>query len=374
MTELGEGDIRPQTYDLEGVEVLSEVVSVDGLEDGARVFRVRSSCKSPRWGTRKQVNSLTSYCRPHQRTEELSLLEQFRQKMARDRVSAEHGQASPPLRFLGVRVGRPDGGKQIQCIASVDLRTGPTRMMREMVVGLDLPLAGRQIVLATKEEEFVRIPLYRATIRYGTKEVISDVLPTEMNLPCVLGGEFIQDMVRERIELVYELLDSEHWRALRNVARSKKTTVLLIGKYGDNTDRLKSLQAEITKCGYDGVLLQDFPDIEEQTLPEKMVLLASIARFVVCDDSAPSGHIEELRICADLAFTTAILRPAGKPSTAMQSDIDSTRNHMKVFAYEGSSFADALRAATEWGEAKVQERSAKLDQLYRWRTPESLLP
>jgi hypothetical protein len=317
---------------------------------------------------------MTSYSEPHYSPEEITSLEKFRQQMAEGLARLELALAPPPPKFLGVKVSRPgDDEKGIRCIASVDLSIGPTRVQKEMVEALKLQPANRKFSEVLPTGEPLLIPLYQAKITYGAREFIVDVLPTEMGLPCVVGGEFIQNAVGNRVELVYELLDREHWRALRNAARCKKKIVLILGKYGENVGRLRKVQVELAKAGYEGVILQDFPDIEEQSLPEKMILFASIARFVLCDDTFPSGHVIELKICADIRFTTAILRPQGQAATAMQADIAENCDYMRAFPYTEATFVDSIRTSIEWAEEKVQERSATFDQTYSWRTPETLL-
>ena len=55
--------------------------------------------------------------------------------------------------------------------------------------------------------------------------------------------------------------------------------------------------------------MRDFPNIPEQTIEEKAQLLASLSRFVICDDATPSGHILELRLLSELRVAIAILSP-----------------------------------------------------------------
>jgi len=130
-----------------------------------------------------------------------------------------------------------------------------------------------------------------------------------------------------------------------DVSRIKKNTVLIIGKCGDNTTKLREIQDVLQKGGYEAVLLQDFPDIEEQSFSGKMVLFACIARYVLCDDANPSGHILELKICWDLRFTAAVLRPLGIASTAMQADIDQSCDFMKVVGYDPDNRPSVLAVA-----------------------------
>jgi hypothetical protein len=293
--------------------------------------------------------------------------------MAEGLAKIERGLAPPPHKYLGMTISNLDGTKKTTCLATVDITIGPTRIQVDLVKPLQLWPSGRLYLESSSEGKLLRLPLYLAKVTHGSLSFEIDVLPTKMNLPCVVGGEFIQRAIGPNYDWLYDLLSPPHWRALQDVSRTKKNTVLIIGKYGDNTIRLREIQDVLRKRSCEGILLEDFPDIEEQSLPEKMVLFACIARYVLCDDSFPSGHIEELKICSDLRFTTAILRPKGMASTAMQADLDQCCDFMKAFGYDSGNRLSVLADALSWADEKVRERSAKFNQTYGWRSPEKIL-
>jgi len=366
-------DFPTKTYNFLDLEVVSEVVSITHLtQENAICVRVKSSCKSTSWGTRSQVNSLTHYL-PNPDTDISASIESFRCTMAEGLAKIERGLAPPPHKYLGMTISNLDGTKKTTCLATVDITIGPTRIQVDLVKPLQLWPSGRLYLESSSEGKLLRLPLYLAKVTHGSLSFEIDVLPTKMNLPCVVGGEFIQRAIGPNYDWLYDLLSPPHWRALQDVSRTKKNTVLIIGKYGDNTIRLREIQDVLRKRSCEGILLEDFPDIEEQSLPEKMVLFACIARYVLCDDSFPSGHIEELKICSDLRFTTAILRPKGMASTAMQADLDQCCDFMKAFGYDSGNRLSVLADALSWADEKVRERSAKFNQTYGWRSPEKIL-
>jgi len=317
------------------------------------------------------VNSLTLYL-VNPEIDIVGSIEQFRCDMAEELAKVERG-LTRPQKYLLLTISNPSGTKSTRCPATVDLTIGPTRIQAYLVSTLELLPSGRLYLESSPGGKQLRLQLYSAKVAYGDLSFEIDVLPTRMNLMCVIGGEFIQRAIGPNYDWPYDLLSPPHWRALQDVSRAKKNTVLIIGKYADNTTRLREIQDVLKKEGYQGVLLQDFPDIEEQSLPEKMVLFACIARYVLCDDSLPSGHIEELKICSDLRFTTAILRPQGMASTAMQADLDQSCDFIKAFGYDPSNRLSVLANALSWADEKVRERSAKFNQTYTWRSPERIL-
>ncbi|MGH8226853.1 MAG: hypothetical protein ACREU3_02940 [Steroidobacteraceae bacterium] len=166
----------------------------------------------------------------------------------------------------------------------------------------------------------------------------------------------------------------DHVRALYNAARCKKSCVLIAGKYGGERHRLTAIKEAIAEIGFVGLILDELYDIEEQSLAEKFVAYASICRFVIMDDIAPSGHLIELQMLASSAkFVTGILREGGRSSSAMAADIASETTYMQVFHYDAAAgFVDAARSAVLWADEQVKERARRLNRLHS-RSPEKVL-
>lgn len=351
-----------------GHQVTSEITQIEDRGDGGIAFHIKSSCTSKDWGTRSQMYTMSV---PKDYQDLNTHLESTRRTAAELLVKEELGIAPPKSILLGIEIQTPDREKWLKLAATIDVSFGPSRLGRDWIELLKFKPTGSHIAEIAPDNSIQSLPLYSVTLRFGQKEFQTWAVPYDGSLPCIVGGHFIQNV--SQTEHLFELLDPEHWRALRNVARCKKKVVLIIGKYGEHRARLEQLQKLLAARGYQGLILDDFPDIQEQSLPEKMVLFASIARFVLCDDIAPSGHIEELRICSEMKFTTAILRGGGRASTAMQACISLNVDYMRVFEFEMSAFEETAVTALGWAEEKVRERAAAFNRLYDWRSPEKML-
>jgi hypothetical protein len=350
-----------------GLEVTSEVVKIEDNDYGGTTFHIKSSCDSKAWGTRSQMYTMSV----PKDYENLGIQLESTRKTAAELVAKEELGAAPPKNTLLVMEVLAPDGKWLKVASTVDIGFGPSRLGQEYLDVMGFKPLGSRIAEIRSDGSIDSLPLYAIVMKFGEKSFQTLAVPHKGGLPCIVGGDFIQQA--SRTELIFELLDREHWRALRNVARCKKKVVLIIGKYGDHRARLEQIEKLLADRGYQGLLLDNFPDIEEQSLPEKMVLFASIARFVLCDDSAPSGHIDELRICSEMRFTTAILRPLGRASTAMHADLAVHVDYMCAFQFEEQTFDQALVDALRWAEEKVLERSASFNRLYGWRSPEKIL-
>ena len=164
----------------------------------------------------------------------------------------------------------------------------------------------------------------------------------------------------------------DHYRALANAARCKKNYVLIAGKYGDRRPRLDKIKQVLDSLNLVGLILDEYPDIEEQSLAEKMVTYASICRFVLVDDVEPSGHVKEMDLCQELKFVTAILRARGKASTAMHADIADEVSFIRDFSYDSDAeFEGVILEAARWADETVKKRAMTLNWRYRdWRGPD----
>jgi hypothetical protein len=221
-----------------------------------------------------------------------------------------------------------------------------------------------------------RVPLFKAKVKFGAYEAETSVAPSDHGFPaCVLGGDFFQKALRGKEELIYELIMPDHYRTLANAARCKKKYVLITGKYGEHRPRLERIKQALKSLDLVGLILDEYPDIEEQSLPEKMVTYASICRFVIVDDFVPSGHIDELGICYERKFVTAVLRFQGKASTAVQADIAAEVSFIKDFDYPSDADLEkTLVEAAKWANETVEERARRLNREYSdWRGPYKIM-
>ena len=150
---------------------------------------------------------------------------------------------------------------------------------------------------------------------------------------------------------------------------------MILGSYGDQRGRLARIKDALRKAGLVGLILDEYPDIEEQTLTEKMVTYAAFCRFVIVDDIAPSGHIKELDICHDLKFISAVLRMQGRPAPAMQADVGDEVSFIKEFSYEDDArLEQAVMDASTWADGAVMERAKSLNRKYSaWRSPTQIM-
>lgn len=360
-----------KNYEIDGLHVTSRVVS-DEIKEGpnpVRVILIETSCNSERWGIRSQKHTSTV---PVDFAVENSL-DDTRRREAEILAAIERGkrpEENPS--FIAVKL-HGTAGMSINAIASVNLATGPALMSPAFIQLLKLEDSGKRYAQWTQcgTQE---VPLYKLTIEFGAHRIDTFVAPVQATsmVTCVIGGDFFDKALADSPKLLYELISPTHVRALYNAARCKKNCVLIAGKYGEARQRLTSIKEAIAELGFVGLILDELYDIEEQSLPEKFVTYASICRFVIVDDIAPSGHLMELPICHERKFVTGLLRQEGKPSSAMAADAADETTFIREFHYDASGYVEAARRAALWADEEVNKRAKRLNRKYN-RSPEKVL-
>jgi len=367
--ENGEYEITKK-FEVSGKEILSEIVKDEETPE-YRAFHFRTSCQSLRWGTRTVVFSLTCY-NNSKAENALDTLERHRSEQAKIIVKIESGEIpeiSPSL--LGILIQGPTGRK-INTIAQPDLSLSPSLLSKQVIEFLEL----EPFQKSSFQERLISAPLFKITISFGKLNIETMVAPSEHGSPaCILGGDFFQKVLRGNQNLIQEMVMPDEWRALASAARCKKRHVLIAGQYGENRPRLERIKKSLSSLGFTGLILDEYPDIEEQSLPEKMVTYASICRFVIADDFLPSGHIEELSICSERRFVTAILRSNGRASTTMQASITDDVSFMREFSYAlDAQLETTVLEAARWAHQSVTERAIMLNHKFSsWRGPNKMM-
>lgn len=148
----------------------------------------------------------------------------------------------------------------------------------------------------------------------------------------------------------------------------KEKTVLLLGNYNcDGSTRLDSIAECLRNSGYEPIMLKDIPDHPHQNLSQKVVTFGSASRFVVIDDSCPSGHIAEFEKCKQNDWVTILLHGDGQRSTSMTAATETYSKVIREFDFDVSNPQAAVDEATHWAENVLDELKRALRGSYPWR-------
>lgn len=148
----------------------------------------------------------------------------------------------------------------------------------------------------------------------------------------------------------------------------KSKTVLVLGDYdNDGTIRLESLSKTLAALGYEPILVKDIPDHPHHDVPQKVVAIGAISRFVVVDDSSKSGHLLEVQLCKQNSWVTVLLRAGGVGGSWMTAGASHASNVILETSYDPLSPEKAVKKATAWAESKLKELERKFESTYPWR-------
>jgi hypothetical protein len=148
----------------------------------------------------------------------------------------------------------------------------------------------------------------------------------------------------------------------------KGKTVLLLGDYDDSgMARLEVIRNCLDGFGYNTLLVKELPDVLHYDIPQKVVMLAGLSRFVIVDDSSKSGHLTEIELCKLNRWVTILLRAEGQHGSWMTAGASAFSKVILEKSYSLDKPGPALAEATEWAESMLKELQTTLDNTYPWR-------
>ncbi len=136
-------------------------------------------------------------------------------------------------------------------------------------------------------------------------------------------------------------------------------SVLILGKdTGPALDRLKRIESKLQELGYYTYIIKEQPDRVGEGVVQKVMRYALSSRFVIIENSEPSGHLYEIPHVAKAAeCVTIVLQEEGKGATWMFEDAYSKHKHWRKIEYKDDSLEDAVAQAAAWAEGFVREFS-----------------
>lgn len=266
--------------------------------------------------------------------------------------------------FIIAYFSGPKGKKPIFARAIVDTGASITVIPTSFATELGLQEIGKHVIRLIDKN--IEASLYRCIITVKDVSIFANVMALDQIENPIIGMDIIKEKVIS--EVFIPQIFSESINILQNIADIKQNTVLIIGQDTTEINRLRVIKERLSYNNYVGIIVKDISDIEIQSIEEKVNMLASLCRFVICENTVASGHIDELKICANNRFVTAILQEEGRGATWMQSDYNVDYSFMKTFYYPSlKEINPVVDAAIEWAEQKIDERRLRFNDLYKWR-------
>lgn len=355
-------DHEPVQFQSEGLTIISLICETKTLEDGSTAFLIRSSYlgrHAENWHTSAAGSPISK-----------DILRNAQKHFAEQFALDLRGLAKSPA-FPLVYLSNPtDDAQQLRVIASVDLESPITLIHPDLLRVLNIQ---RPPGTETHKHPSFGVPTFQLRIKFGNKTLDQAVhaLPRmSQGFMCILGNDFRDAMRDLDWQLCQKLVEDNTTKAYRLGAQARENAVLLIGSYqGKNRELLSKIAEILFNKGYRGLILDEFPDIPDNSLEQKLLFLCAISKFVLCIDTSPAGHYVELSICARFGIITALLTNSddGKESTAMLYDLKVRNRFAEVFIFDQDDIKETIDKVLSWASGACAEKRTFYDSIYNWR-------
>ncbi len=163
--------------------------------------------------------------------------------------------------------------------------------------------------------------------------------------------------IENKIVETYSKVRNELW----------KKTVIIIGRYDIKTIKfLNSIKSELMDLGYVPLIVEKIPNTHGETPRQKVHCLLASSKFVISDDSFPSGETLELEYCKNVGTVVGIICKDGYTSSFMTIDFIIHSPDFKTFSYRNRGFKETkrlLNSVVRWAEKRINDREKHFQKI-----------
>ncbi|MGA2701913.1 MAG: hypothetical protein ABSH35_12565 [Isosphaeraceae bacterium] len=181
----------------------------------------------------------------------------------------------------------------------------------------------------------------------------------DLRLPVGTSSEVVAESIKTAFDLVWHRADT----ILEN-----SDSVLVLGKdTGSALDTLKRIAAKLQDLGYYTYIIKEQPEKADESVVQKVMRYALSSKFVVIENTEPSGHLYEIPHVAKAAeCVTVVLQEAGKGATWMFEDAYAKHKHWHKITYTPDQLEGAVEKAAAWSEEFVRTFTAYQEANLPW--------
>jgi len=158
--------------------------------------------------------------------------------------------------------------------------------------------------------------------------------------------------VAESIKSAFDLV----WRRADSIPENSDSVLILGKDTGTGLDRLKRIESKLQELGYYTYLIKEQPDKPGEGVIQKVMRYALSSKFVLIENTEPSGHLYEIPHVAKAAeCATVVLQEDGEGATWMFEDAFAKHNHWHKVTYDDGDLENAVEQAATWAEQFVRK-------------------
>lgn len=127
-------------------------------------------------------------------------------------------------------------------------------------------------------------------------------------------------------------------------------SVLILGKdTGEGFQLLKRIQSHLDNIGFYTYIIKEQPDKIGESIIQKVLRFGLSSRFVIIENSEPSGHLYEFPNITKFAeLTSIVLQRKGEGSTWMFEDLYQRLQNIKKFEYTNENLEEQINIGIDW--------------------------
>lgn len=172
-----------------------------------------------------------------------------------------------------------------------------------------------------------------------------------------------QDSLKEKIHLAYDLVFERANNMLEN-----SDSVLILGK---DTEEgllvLKRIQTYLDDLGFYTYLIKEAPDKIGESVMQKVLRYGLSSKFVLIENSEPSGHLYELPHITKFAeLTTIVLQKKDVGATWMFEDLYFRLKNIRKFEYEDEDLEKQINSGIKWANDYFKSFSDYQKRILPW--------
>lgn len=159
----------------------------------------------------------------------------------------------------------------------------------------------------------------------------------------------------ELIEKINTAFDIVFERA--NAMLENSDSILILGKdTGEGLELLKRIQSHLENLGFYTYIIKEQPDIIGESVMQKVLRFGLSSRYVIIENSEPTGHLYEFPHITKFAeLTSIVLQRKGEGATWMFEDLYHKLKNIKKFEYKNENLEEQIDQGLNWADNYLKE-------------------
>ena len=182
-----------------------------------------------------------------------------------------------------------------------------------------------------------------------------------LTAPADIPGAHLISQIRDCWESV--------WQRANNILEDSESVLVLGKDTGPGLKRLKTIAGVLEDAGYYVYIIKDQPDRLGESVIQKVLRHALMSRFVIIENTEPSGHLYEVPHVTKMAeCVTAVLQEKAKGATWMFEDAYGKTTAWRKFTYARKDLARTVTQAATWAQKEVRRFANYQRKTLPWLT------